>query len=398
MESGKRRETVLLKKVAFISTASNISGATLALLEIIDALREREIESIVFTASRGPLEDKLRDRKVKTYKLLYYSYLIFDGELGSIAGKIKWNIKKIFAKRAEKKVNKVLSKEKPDVIHINTGISPVGIQSAKNQGIPVVWHIREVPETYWNRHVVNYELEKKYLKSVDKVVCISKYIYDIYSKKSPENTMIIYDGVYTEGYEKLRKREVLSGEIIKLSICGFDAFKGHEDAIKAAGILYSEGITNLELTIWGKVEKSYKRKLEEIISDLGIKDNVNFAGYTCNMPQRWAETDIAFMCSRGEAFGRVTIEAMAAGTIVIGSDEGATPELINCDKLLYECRNSLSLAEKIRWLILNPDDARKLAYDCQNMVLSGRYSIERNINELCNLYKNMKNVKNMLVE
>ena len=116
------------------------------------------------------------------------------------------------------------------------------------------------------------------------------------------------------------------------------------------------------------------------------------------MPQRWAETDIAFMCSRGEAFGRVTIEAMAAGTIVIGSDEGATPELINCDKLLYECRNSLSLAEKIRWLILNPDDARKLAYDCQNMVLSGRYSIERNVNELCNLYKNMKNVKNMLVE
>jgi len=70
----------LLKKVAFISTASNISGATLALLEIIDALREREIESIVFTASRGPLEDKLRDRKVKTYKLLYYSYLILQRE------------------------------------------------------------------------------------------------------------------------------------------------------------------------------------------------------------------------------------------------------------------------------------------------------------------------------
>ncbi len=378
-----------LKKVAFISTASNMSGATLALLEIIDALRERKIESIVFTASRGPLEDKLKKRKIKTYKLFYYSYLIFDGELESPVGKAKWNIKKALALRAERRIDEVLSREEPDIIHINTGISPVGIQSARKRGIPVVWHIREVPETYWNRHVFNYELEKKYLKSVDKVICISKYIYDIYSKKSPENTMFIYDGVHTEGYEKLRKHEILSGKVIKISLCGFDAFKGHEDAITAVGILYSEGIANLELTIWGKVEGSYKRKLEGIIVDLGIKDNIIFAGYTRNMPQKWAETDIALMCSRGEAFGRVTIEAMAAGAIVIGSDEGATPELIYNDKLLYECRNSLSLAERIRWLISNPIDARKLAYDCQMMVLSGQYSVEKNINELCNLYINI---------
>lgn len=387
-----------LKKIAFVSTASNISGATLALLEIIDALKKREIESIVFTASRGPLEDKLKERNIKTYKILYYSYLVIDGELDSLAGKIKWNIKKILQMRAERKIHRVLSKETPDIIHINTGISSIGIQSAKNQGIPVVWHIREVPEVYWNRHVFDYEFEKECLKSVDKVICISKYIYNIYSKKSPENTIIIYDGVDTKGYETLRKHEVLSGKTIKLSLCGFDAFKGHKDAIMAVGILYSEGITNIELTIWGEVEKDYKYKLEEIISDLKIDDKINFAGYSNNMPQNWADTDIALMCSRGEAFGRVTIEAMAAGAIVVGSNVGATPELLQSDRLLYECKNSSSLARIIKWLIFNPNEAKKLAHECQMMVLSGEYSIEKNIDKLCKLYINMQNTRNLLLE
>ena len=45
-----------------------------------------------------------------------------------------------------------------------------------------MWHIREVPEVYWNRRVFDNEVEEEYLRKAEKVVCISKYIYDIYEE------------------------------------------------------------------------------------------------------------------------------------------------------------------------------------------------------------------------
>jgi glycosyltransferase involved in cell wall biosynthesis len=67
--------------------------------------------------------------------------------------------------------------------------------------------------------------------------------------------------------------------------------------------------------------------------------------------------DVVLMCSRSEAFGRVTIEGMLAGKPVIGSRSGATPELIQdgVTGLIYEPRNYKQLAQKIEYLYANPE-------------------------------------------
>lgn len=381
-----------VKKIAFMSTASNISGATLALLEIIDCLRARGIDSIVFTASRGPLENKLRERNVTVYKLLYFSYLVRDGELDSVRGKIKWFLKRSLAKASEKKTEKILLKERPDILHINTGISPVGIKSANKIGIPVVWHIREVPETYWKRHVFDYSYEKQCLANADKVICISDFIYNKYAYKADGNALVVYDGVYTDGYELLRKKPIMENDIIEMSLCGYDEFKGHKDAIYALKILTDKGFENIRLTIWGNVEKRYKCDLENIIDKYGLSDKIFFAGYTDKMAQKWADTDIALMCSKGEAFGRVTVEAMAAGALVIGSDAGATPEILeNGSGLIYTMGNSEDLAGKIIWAIEHRDEARETARKGQDSILNGKFSMDKNINRLIEIYNDIIN-------
>ena len=53
--------------------------------------------------------------------------------------------------------------------------------------------------------------------------------------------------------------------------------------------------------------------------------------------------DIALVASCSEAFGRVTVEAMLAGMLVIGADVAGTSELI-CDGvngILYEDDNQI---------------------------------------------------------
>jgi glycosyltransferase involved in cell wall biosynthesis len=62
------------------------------------------------------------------------------------------------------------------------------------------------------------------------------------------------------------------------------------------------------------------------------------------------------MCSRCEAFGRVTVEAMKLGLAVVGSNTGGTLDIVQHDVngLLYEAGDVQDLARKIAEIILDP--------------------------------------------
>ena len=73
-------------------------------------------------------------------------------------------------------------------------------------------------------------------------------------------------------------------------------------------------------------------------------------------------SDVLLVCSRAEAFGRVTIEAMQASLPIIGSRSGATPELVRdrFNGLLYEPSNTKDLANCIEYVMEHPDEARTM--------------------------------------
>jgi len=88
-----------------------------------------------------------------------------------------------------------------------------------------------------------------------------------------------------------------------------------------------------------------------------LTNNVKFIGYVDDPSPFVRKADIALMCSRFEAFGRVTIEAMKLGKPVIGAKSGGTTELIrnNFNGFLYTPGNYRELAEKILTLYEHPD-------------------------------------------
>ncbi|MFT4572666.1 MAG: glycosyltransferase involved in cell wall biosynthesis, partial [Candidatus Binatia bacterium] len=59
----------------------------------------------------------------------------------------------------------------------------------------------------------------------------------------------------------------------------------------------------------------------------------------------------------GEAFGRVTVESLAAGVPVVGTNSGATPEVLGpfAVDLLYPSGDTQALAARIRSLIAQPN-------------------------------------------
>jgi len=101
------------------------------------------------------------------------------------------------------------------------------------------------------------------------------------------------------------------------------------------------------------------------------------------------------VCSKAEAFGRVTIEGMLSGTLVIGAACGATEELIQNNKtgLLYEYGNENDLTNKIKWAVTNKEIARSIA-NCGRTYAKENMTAVINAQNVYSLYQEVMEKKN----
>ena len=72
-------------------------------------------------------------------------------------------------------------------------------------------------------------------------------------------------------------------------------------------------------------------------------NSVRVFPFSKDIKKYYQEANVLLMCSDSEAFGRVTIEAMSHGVVVIGKSSGATPEIIKdgVNGLLYDGEEEL---------------------------------------------------------
>jgi glycosyltransferase involved in cell wall biosynthesis len=103
--------------------------------------------------------------------------------------------------------------------------------------------------------------------------------------------------------------------------------------------------------------ESYHRAMLDLIREAGLSDRVFVRSFRKDIAVFYKAIDAFVMASKAETFGMVTIEAMACGTPVIGSNAGGTPELLQFGKLgyLFEPLSATDLAAKIEALLAQPD-------------------------------------------
>ena len=79
-----------------------------------------------------------------------------------------------------------------------------------------------------------------------------------------------------------------------------------------------------------------------------------------NIAEYMRKTNLTVVPSEwNEQYGRVIQEAAACGSIVIGANIGAIPEIINNDEFIFEPKNTLKLTEKIEDIYFNYDEYKK---------------------------------------
>jgi glycosyltransferase involved in cell wall biosynthesis len=110
-----------------------------------------------------------------------------------------------------------------------------------------------------------------------------------------------------------------------------------------------------------------RAELERQVEALELTDRVRFSGVMTaeDLPERYGAFDIVVIPSLEtrtwiEQFGRVAVEAMAAGVPVIASESGALPEVVGDAGVLVAPGSASSLAVALRRLAADPHERARL--------------------------------------
>ena len=131
-------------------------------------------------------------------------------------------------------------------------------------------------------------------------------------------------------------------------------------------------------------------ELHSEVESRGLSDRVFFTGWRSDLGAVYSDLDLVVCCSRNEGTPVSLIEACAAGRAVVGTQVGGIPDIIasGVNGLLVPPGDAAALAGAIVELVSDPDRRRVMGTAGQRMVLD-RYSADRMVEELKNLYSNL---------
>jgi L-malate glycosyltransferase len=135
--------------------------------------------------------------------------------------------------------------------------------------------------------------------------------------------------------------------------------KGHDDLVKAAGIVQTQ-IPAARFDVWG--EGPSRPTLEGLTRQAGLSSIVRFRGSTAIPETVLRNAEIFVLPSVSEATSNALLEAMASGLPVVATRVGGTPWLVEDEVsgLLVPPRDPAALGKAIIRLIEQPALARAL--------------------------------------
>jgi glycosyltransferase involved in cell wall biosynthesis len=380
--------------ILYISHEGNLGGASRSLLGIIDELKDNINVFVMTNDKNGDFINELKQRKIKIINCKYYWWMSPKSN-SILSGLVKCAICNLVNYFTSFRIAFMAKKLRIDIIHSNTSVVNIGALISKFSEIPHIWHIREFGE---EDHGLYFRANKnkciKFMNdSSSRIITISKAVYDKYKEYIDNDKLcVIYNGI-SSTYLQVKSFNKRKSSVDILISGSVNKGKGQKDAIKSMKEIINLGFSNVNLNIAGRGNQDYINMLKKLVKDLNLKDNVKFLGYISNMKKLRQDMDIELVCSKKEAFGRVTIEAMMSMMPVIGSNTGGTRELIKdgFNGLLYEQENYHDLADKIKYLLENREKIIEMGTNAYNFAKEN-FTAKKNAEEIYKIYKKVLNI------
>ncbi|PXX90714.1 hypothetical protein DIT71_09205 [Marinobacter vulgaris] len=386
-------------RVLFVerSVEGTIGGSHHSLYQMIVGLMSKGVEPVVVFYEQNHVAEELkkigcdvhffgRTKKVRLFGSKYKKSSIFR-LTNSFLTLLK------FLVLDGSKYKKWLCKNDISLVHLNNNpFSIEWVSAAKRARIPCVAHQRGARNRLDRSEI--------YLaNTVDRVVCISKYVRDSLRSSgcAGNNFELVYNGIDVQSfragaYEKgkctgLERKE---GRVIVGLVGNIKPWKGQHILIEALKAIVDRD-QDVFCVFVGAFETSntvYEESLKAKISDYGLSDRVLFTGYTPFVKNYMANMDIVVHASTDpEPFGRVIIEAMALEKPVIATRGGGASEILEHEVtgVLIAPSDPEVLASTLIDLINDTDKRCYLAKNAYRRV-NESFSIDANVKKISEIY------------
>ncbi len=371
--------------VLYVCHDAGLYGASKSLLDLIDALKEYNVTSYIVIPYAGPIEKELIHRRIKYCIIRNYKDFRAVGE-GNVIEETLNELKKL---PAVKQVIQLVQQWKIDIIHTNNLCTDIGAMAALIKGIPHVWHIREFMEEDFRIEFYNKRKMKYLINKADTIILISKAIYGKHKKLYKKDRMkVIYDLISLEDYNYSNDK-FYENETLNLLLCGaISRQKGQIEAVRAVNYLWEQGMKNIRLSIVGRGEKEDVTEIKNYIKRHKLQDAVVINDFNKDLKQHRENSDIALMCSKSEGLGRVTIESMLSEILVIGSNTGATKELIRhgTTGYLYINGDYIDLANQIVYAMEHKEEVGRIKEAAKKFAVN-TFTTKALVEEVYKVYK-----------
>lgn len=380
--------------ILFIANYIQIYGANRSMLDLAIALRGKVDSVFFFFPEEGKAEGRYAIRQILNENGFHYAFISYAPSVH--AGGESRFLERILHRKINKecmaRMQRYVKKWSIDIIHTNSLTHNIGAELAQKSHCSHVWHIREALKEDYNLIYDDKRRTKRLLGKADCVVCISEYVRAVHGEMLKHaKVQTLYNGLKLENY-------VLDGAFVKnpkvyhIIICGVvREEKGQLDAVMAAAKLIQQyHMENIHLQIVGDGFGDYYKKICCYIKENKLEEYVELIPFQSDLRTLRREADIALVCSKNEALGRVTIESMMSENVVIGTDIAGTAEIIEdgVNGYLYHPDDIEDLCDKLRFVINNWELQEEMV-SCAKEYVWKNYDSNRYAEKIFQIYEEL---------
>lgn len=382
----------------YVITKSNWGGAQRYVFDLATNLPRDRFEVAVITGGQGLLVEKFIQSRIQVIELPVL-------QKGSGFGSVFFSFRNF---QAFFKLITVFSKEKPDIIHLNSSkIGGIGAAAAFvykiiNYKLSIItvftahgWPFLE-PRPYWQRGFIFFF---SWLGSIlqDVIITINTHDFEVGKKFIPRRKLhLIFNGLgafkllareQARGFlSKFTQKEISPDSMVIGAVSEYNANKGIEyllDAVHQA----RQALPQVSWIVLVIGEGEAKEKLERRIKSLGLGDSVKLTGFIPEVRQYLKGLDLLVLPSLKEGLPYVVMEAMYAGVPVVATKVGGLPDLVTDGKdgRLVLPGNAAALAKTFIKFVTDPEQSKIMAQKAAPKIQEN-FLLENMIQHTLNLY------------